>query len=140
MKTLLIMLGVILFSGLNAQAADLQVQSCGDNLKQVQQIINDDYSSFGKNYASRFVGKWGWGLEIDMNSPFNYAGYKFKVCPQADGSFYIYQKDDSSTAGYLKLRGNKIVISGFKNMASAANGEYAKSSTSVATGNGSSSF
>ncbi len=134
MKTLLIALGISLFCGLSANAADLQLQQCGDNLKQVQQIIKDDFPQFSTTYAERFVGTWGTSMtiDIDMYSPFTAMGYAFKVCPQSNGTFYIVAKSDPSIKGTLRLKNSKkIELSGFSSL---VDGIYPKAGSAVATG------
>lgn len=145
MKSLLAIIILMLASA--AQAED-QIKECGTNVAQVQRIIDehDKDWSLPDDWASKFVGSWGEDGRIKVESngnTFTYKDYRFRACPQKDGSMLIVSMDDpSKTAKLRRHNKNMIVVSGYSGWGAAAvNGAYPRQGTSmVATGRGGRQF
>lgn len=134
MKSLLAILGIALFVS-TATHAETQTKECGNNVAQVQQIINEHEEwDLKDNHAYRFIGNWGESgeIKVEARGSFLYQTYRFKACPQKDGKMVIINIDMPEYVGTLEIVSrNMVKVSGFTGMARMANGPYARQGSSM---------
>lgn len=107
---------------------------CGDTLREVTQIINQNFRSLQPGeIAACFQGNWGYGLVISMDTPLNFGGSKFEACPQSNGSLILRKKGETS-GGHLTCNQGRMQASRFAGDLSAANGTWTKQGTALASG------
>lgn len=124
---------LLLIFSLAVPAFAVQTRNCGRNMKQVKDIMR---SNFGRtfddpDYAEKFVGTWSFNgkpyFTITSNQNFNFSGANYAICPQTDGTFYLYKVDDPTNEnGQFRLVNGKLTIFGGQGMLSWAQGEYSR--------------
>jgi hypothetical protein len=118
----------LLFAGMSAHAA--QTADCAANLVQLKDVIRSKFNRFNADYANRFVGTWSgpFSFAVSTAESFNIKGMPFQVCPQNDGSFFIFLSGDTSNSGFIRISGRTARVYGASGMVSAAAGTYRKTS------------
>lgn len=116
MKRILLLASAMLFTlpAFAGSKHDPQLQYCGSNVKEVNQIITEHFAdSFSdKNFAQRFVGEWmrdngEHAFSVSANGEFSILDKSFKVCPQVNGSLYGYTAVKGYVVGGAYLRLNR---------------------------------
>lgn len=137
MRPLMALLGLaIAFLSVQSQAQTVQQQYCGRTLRQVAQIVDEQFDSISLADVKKLVGNWGYGLEITADKPFSFGGFDFVICPQHSGMFYV-KGSTRANSGWLQIVNGNIQLSRFGGQLAMANGTYYKQGgTAVATGQG----
>ena len=124
---------VIFLFSLSAQAAP-QTTDCGTDIKSLARVVASKYlHTFPEtDYAYQFIGNWG-PITISATQPFHFIGADWSICPQEDGTVYIYQPKNPSQAMVLKIQNKDLVtlVSGTGLFAVAA-GDYPRTPEQVA--------
>ena len=128
MKAMLAVLGLILSIEAHAGAR------CGDTMREVAQIINQQYRELNAGeIVACFKGNWGYGLVLTMDEPLNFGGNQFEACPQSSGAI-VLRKKNGGNVGKIVCQDGYMQASGFTNDMAMANGTWTKQSTAVASG------
>lgn len=121
-----------------APAATSQKDDCGVNMTQVANIVDSKFkdANLSSEQVYQLVGNWGMGLIIKSEEDFKFGGKSLKVCPQADGRFYIEGTDDKAISGYLVIKDpTKIKLENFAGAYIICNRDFTKQPEgTVATG------
>ena len=137
MKALLAIFAFTLALSAQAQAPSSKIQTrlCGDSLREVAQIINQQFKDLEpSDLVSCFKGDWGYGLVIDIDKSLNLGGTAFEACPQNSGAIFL-RKKGTNNGGMLVCRDGLMKASGFSGELVMANGRWTKQGTVVAGGN-----
>ncbi len=118
-KTVVMILTLLTFCAITAQAgqknAKPQTDYCASDMNQLNAVIRSSFSdSLSPNYALRFLGFWRYStyapLEISMKKKFIIEGGVYLICPQTDGTFYIYKESKPSENATLSMINRKTIV------------------------------
>ena len=110
----ILILSVFAFCAITVQAAP-QTDYCASDMNQLNAVVRSSFSgSLNANYALRLIGFWKYStyapLEISMKKKFIVEGKRYLICPQTNGSFYIYNESNEAENATIILKGRKTIV------------------------------
>jgi hypothetical protein len=138
MKSTLASAASVIFAFVTLNAHAVQTADCGRNMAQVKSIMRNKLGKTFKNpdaTAISFVGTWqgqAATFAITKNQNFNFASAEYTICPQKNGSFYIYQTNDPSQAAFFRLRSGVLQVYSGTGMLAMAQGNYVRPGSQLA--------
>lgn len=97
---------------LSSAAREVNVNDCGANMYQVNQIIESKFSRLNAAFTRAYLGRWKHSMasvELSHSSPFTIMGYRVLVCPREDKSFVVLWKEEKTKAGVMKMSSRNVI-------------------------------
>jgi hypothetical protein len=113
MKSWILVVGLAIANQF-VHAQQFNAETCGTNVREVQQIIDQTFPHIGAGHVRLFLGKWTYGFvtfSVTTNKAFSVQGDPIYICPRADKKFDLFWVDNKNFAGTLAISGrNQVTV------------------------------